>query len=770
MKLSLRLRLSLWSALLALVPLICLSAYTVWEVRSERLAAVDSTVSGDAHAVAGTLQQMLVAKRIATESIGNLPAIAAALRSHHPVAADVAQALLAMVPNGTGLAFLDAGGHIVQSVGTINVDSKAPYIIQGLSGGSAISPVINNGGTPAIYTVATIPDGNMPIGLGAVVVQISPEALIAAVDNADGGTGVLLDPDGSLVRVAHDSSLAFHPMDAAGLDKLHANVTSGSTDVVRLPDAFGKGSAYASVTRIPETNLYFANVVPESHILAGVWRAIGVSLGVALLAALAAFAAAFFILPTLTVDRVTRLTSVLRKIADASNLRERLPEDSHDEMGALAISLNELLARVDGAVSRASLAGATVDGVSLEVRNQSMSIRDLARATADGTTESASAIAQLAQSAQEISTNAHRLRTEVDGGASAVRELTSTIEAIAENNGALAITADETLRSVEGFADALRAVSATIRNAFDRTLESDRRVRDSSEILDGMIDRTLNIANDLHEVNDAIAHLRGATSRIDEMLNAIDEIADQTNLLALNAAIEAARAGEHGRGFAVVADEIRKLADRSASAVREVAQLTKEVQNNSTMVEGVVGKAADGANWARSASGTASGALQEILGLVGETARMAKDAADAAEAPAVASEQLLAAVRDIEQRAASVARATSTQTASVRRINEQFVNMRDVTVEVERTTSEQSAALEQAGVAMEEMAGSARDSLKTAMHLDDLSRRLAEEASTLHDALSVFTQRSDDSDLDGSAIEGNEEFAIAAGEVVALSA
>src|ERR1700757_2735814 len=165
MKLSLRLRLSLWSALLALVPLICLSAYTVWEVRSERLAAVDSTVAGDAHAVAATLQQMLVAKRVATESIGNLPAVAAALRTHHPLAPGVPQTLLALVPNGTGLAFIDAGGHVVQSVGTITVDPKAAYIVQGLSGGSAISPVVNNGGTPAIYTVATIPDGSMPIGL-----------------------------------------------------------------------------------------------------------------------------------------------------------------------------------------------------------------------------------------------------------------------------------------------------------------------------------------------------------------------------------------------------------------------------------------------------------------------------------------------------------------------------------------------------------------------------------------------------------------------------
>lgn len=135
--------------------------------------------------------------------------------------------------------------------------------------------------------------------------------------------------------------------------------------------------------------------------------------------------------------------------------------------------------------------------------------------------------------------------------------------------------------------------------------------------------------------------LSTATDRIDKIILVINEIAGQTNLLALNAAIEAARAGEQGRGFAVVADEVRKLADKTASATKEIGDMIKDVKekadNSLTTMDATLGQVVD--NIGRSKH--AEDSLKKIAVEIRQTVDMIHQIATASEEQAQVSEDVL---------------------------------------------------------------------------------------------------------------------------------
>jgi methyl-accepting chemotaxis protein len=157
-------------------------------------------------------------------------------------------------------------------------------------------------------------------------------------------------------------------------------------------------------------------------------------------------------------------------------------------------------------------------------------------------------------------------------------------------------------------------------------------------------------------INSKATELKGDMTRLGEqaqgigqILGVISDIADQTNLLALNAAIEAARAGEAGRGFAVVADEVRKLAEKTMNATRDVENSIKSIQDSVSKSVANTDATTSAIQESTELAGRSGQALKSIVTMVEQTADQVRGIATASEEQSAASEQINRSIEEISR-------------------------------------------------------------------------------------------------------------------------
>ncbi|SFL84775.1 methyl-accepting chemotaxis protein [Pelosinus propionicus] len=273
-----------------------------------------------------------------------------------------------------------------------------------------------------------------------------------------------------------------------------------------------------------------------------------------------------------------------------------------------------------------------------------------------------SMVTDVQSNAEQVAASAEELTASAEESAHAVNQVATSIMEVAQGSDEQVMIVNENIAGIGQLAVSIGQVAVQTNQVSLNAQQAANCAKAGGEAIEAAITQMLQVEQSTVKSAEVIAKLGGHSQEIGQIVDTIANIAGQTNLLALNAAIEAARAGEHGRGFAVVAEEVRKLAEQSQHATKEIGNLIHEIQGDTDKAVQAMRIGSQEVQKGNTAVNLAGQSFNEIAGSVDQVSSQMQDISEFTHSIVDKSQQIVVSIGNIA--AISKDNASRTQTAS----------------------------------------------------------------------------------------------------------
>lgn len=284
-------------------------------------------------------------------------------------------------------------------------------------------------------------------------------------------------------------------------------------------------------------------------------------------------------------------------------------------------------------------------------------------------------ISKIQHTAQQVAAASEELTASADQSAEVTQQIAQSITDVSSASHTQVKAVDTSSGYIEQISAGIEETAATVSLASDQTKQAVQTATQGNETINKSVNQMKSIEETVGKSAAVVTKLGERSKEIGQIVDTISGIAGQTNLLALNAAIEAARAGEQGKGFAVVAEEVRKLAEQSQEAAKQIGDLIHVIQSDTDEAVVAMNNGTTEVKRGTELANQAGNDFETILKMVQEVNHQTTEIATTMEDLAKGSEQIVSTINEIDHsskavasEAESVSAATEEQAAAMEQI------------------------------------------------------------------------------------------------------